>query len=238
MAARAVILGCGGPELTPGGAAVLRRGRALGVHPLRAQRRGLRRSSARLTADLRDSVGRDAPVLIDQEGGRVARLRGPDVARVGAGARRVRAAAGGDLRARAMYLRYRLIAGELRAVGIDVNCAPVLDLVRPETHAVHPQPLLRRAIPAEVAAIGPGGGRGAARRGRAAGDEAHAGAGAGGARQPPRAAGGDGGPGGARRGFRAVPGAGRPADGDDRARGLCRPSTRRRRRRSRRRWCG
>ena len=32
----------------------------------------------RLTAELRDAVGRDAPVLIDQEGGRVARLRGPD----------------------------------------------------------------------------------------------------------------------------------------------------------------
>ena len=55
--------------------------------------------------------------------------------------------------ARAMYLRYRLIAGELRAVGIDVNCAPVLDLARPETHAV----LRNRCYgddPAEVAAIG------------------------------------------------------------------------------------
>ena len=52
-----------------------------------------------------------------------------------------------------MCLRYRLIAGELRDVGIDVNCAPVLDLVRPETHAV----IRNRcygADPAEVAAIG------------------------------------------------------------------------------------
>jgi hypothetical protein len=31
----------------------------------------------RLTADLRDAVGRDAPILIDQEGGRVQRLRAP-----------------------------------------------------------------------------------------------------------------------------------------------------------------
>ena len=30
---------------------------------------------SRLTADLRDSVGREAPILIDQEGGRVARMR-------------------------------------------------------------------------------------------------------------------------------------------------------------------
>ena len=51
------------------------------------------------------------------------------------------------LRARAMRLRYRLIAGELRAVGIDVNCAPVLDLARRRDPRGHPQPLLRRAIP-------------------------------------------------------------------------------------------
>jgi beta-N-acetylhexosaminidase len=38
--------------------------------------------------------------------------------------------------ARAFWLRGRLIAGELRALGIDVNCAPVADLARPDTHAV------------------------------------------------------------------------------------------------------
>ena len=32
---------------------------------------------SKLTADLRDAVGRDVPVLIDQEGGRVARLGPP-----------------------------------------------------------------------------------------------------------------------------------------------------------------
>ena len=31
----------------------------------------------RLTGDLRDAVGRDAPILVDQEGGRVQRLRAP-----------------------------------------------------------------------------------------------------------------------------------------------------------------
>jgi beta-N-acetylhexosaminidase len=89
----------------------------------------------RLTAALREAVGRQAPVLIDQEGGRVARMRGPhwrewrpaldEVERLPEG-----------LRARAMRLRYRLIAGELAALGIDVNCAPVLDVARPESHAV------------------------------------------------------------------------------------------------------
>ena len=52
-----------------------------------------------------------------------------------------------------MRLRYRLIARELRAVGIDVDCAPVLDVVRAETHAI----IRNRCYgdkPAEVAAIG------------------------------------------------------------------------------------
>jgi beta-N-acetylhexosaminidase len=89
--------------------------------------------TAALTAALRDAVGRDAPVLIDQEGGRVARMRGPhwrdwpDVRAFVKGLTPDRAE-------RALRLRYRLIAHELRAVGIDVNCAPVLDAPQPGCH--------------------------------------------------------------------------------------------------------
>ena len=85
-----------------------------------------------LCADFREAVGRDAPITIDQEGGRVQRLRAPlardwlppldHVARAGQGAER------------AMYLRYRLIADELRGMGIDSNCAPMVDVATPETH--------------------------------------------------------------------------------------------------------
>ena len=84
----------------------------------------------RLTASLRDAVGRDAPILIDQEGGRVQRMRAPhwrewlppldQVEMTGS--------------ARAMYLRGRLIGAELLAQGIDVNCAPSADIAWPETH--------------------------------------------------------------------------------------------------------
>lgn len=86
----------------------------------------------RLTTDLRDSVGRDAPILVDQEGGRVQRLRAPywrewvapldAVEKAGANAAQV------------MALRSRVIAAELRAVGIDANCAPVADISGPDTH--------------------------------------------------------------------------------------------------------
>lgn len=83
---------------------------------------------ARLTADLREAVGRDAPVLIDQEGGRVQRMRAPHWTdfRPPLGQ-----AALGE---RAVWLHHHVLGHELRAVGIDADCAPVLDIARPETH--------------------------------------------------------------------------------------------------------
>lgn len=88
-----------------------------------------------LVGDLRESVGReDAPILIDQEGGRVARL-GPPHWRAAPAAARFGELANSD-RGRALeavYLSYRLIADELHALGISVVCAPVLDVARPET---------------------------------------------------------------------------------------------------------
>lgn len=101
----------------------------------------------RLTGDLRDAVGRDAVITVDQEGGRVQRLRGPHW--MGWPAPLDQAGAG----ARAMWLRYHLIGQELRAVGIDSNCAPTLDVAQADTH-----PFLRNRCfgtdPARVAELG------------------------------------------------------------------------------------
>lgn len=91
-----------------------------------------------LVAELRASVGRDdAPVLIDQEGGRVARLRPPHW-REAPPARRF-----GDLAltdrfvaAEAVALNSRLIAQELHALGIDVDCLPLLDVPSPGAHGI------------------------------------------------------------------------------------------------------
>lgn len=86
-----------------------------------------------LTSALRDCVGRDAPVLIDQEGGRVARLKPPHWRAWMAPLAQMEAA-GPELAARSMRLRYRLIAAELHDLGIDVNCAPVADIAEGTTH--------------------------------------------------------------------------------------------------------
>lgn len=84
-----------------------------------------------LTSDLRDAVGRDAPILVDQEGGRVQRMRAPHWREFPAPLDQM-AQASDPMRA--MWLRGRLLAADLHGAGIDVNCIPGLDLVRDETH--------------------------------------------------------------------------------------------------------
>ena len=87
-----------------------------------------------LTASLRDAVGRDAPILIDQEGGRVQRLRAPYWRDWPPPLDTVLAAPNVEVAARQMGLRARVIAAELRTVGVDANCAPVADVASDVTH--------------------------------------------------------------------------------------------------------
>jgi beta-N-acetylhexosaminidase len=83
-----------------------------------------------LIDQLRDSVEDGlAPVMIDQEGGRVARLKPPHWGE------RPPAARFGELHAEnpeaareATYLNARLIAHDLFSLGINVDCLPVLDV--------------------------------------------------------------------------------------------------------------
>ena len=85
-----------------------------------------------LCAELRASVGWHAPILIDQEGGRVQRLL-PPLGRIFLPPFE-HCKRAGQQAAKAMYLRFRIIAAELQALGLDVNCAPVADIAQPETH--------------------------------------------------------------------------------------------------------
>jgi beta-N-acetylhexosaminidase len=82
-----------------------------------------------LCADLREAAGHDALIWIDQEGGRVARLKSPEWPTWPPAARY------GELFAQqqgfgheAAYLGHRLIAHELKNIGIDADFAPVLDV--------------------------------------------------------------------------------------------------------------
>ncbi|ARC88994.1 beta-N-acetylhexosaminidase [Rhodovulum sp. MB263] len=130
----AFIAGCSGLALTPAEQAFFAETRPFGFI-LFARNVADPDQLRRLTRDLRQTVGRDAPILIDQEGGRVQRLRPPHW-RSWAPAFDQIAAAGPEGAARSMYLRARLIACELSVLGIDVDCAPVADIARPETHEI------------------------------------------------------------------------------------------------------
>jgi beta-N-acetylhexosaminidase len=131
VARGAVIFGCEGLLPNPGEAAFFRAADPWGFI-LFARNIDTPEQVKRLTGELRDAVGWEAPVLIDQEGGRVQRMRAPhwrewlppldQCERAGRSA------------ARSMYLRYRIMADELRGVGIDVNCAPCGDLAGEDTH--------------------------------------------------------------------------------------------------------
>jgi beta-N-acetylhexosaminidase len=131
MPASAAVYGCQGHELASDERAFFQDVRPFGFILL-AINRNIENPAqvAALCDQLRDSIGdANAPIFIDQEGGRVQRLRPPHWQNRPA-ARRF-----GELFDRhadhgreAAYLCARLIAHELRSVGVTVNCAPVLDV--------------------------------------------------------------------------------------------------------------
>lgn len=90
-----------------------------------------------LTDALRDLAGRDVPILIDQEGGRVARLQPPHWPLFPAGA------AFGALYDKAPIsaieaarVNAQAIALVLRGVGVNVDCLPLLDVPQPDGHGI------------------------------------------------------------------------------------------------------
>ncbi|WP_374470164.1 beta-N-acetylhexosaminidase [Phenylobacterium sp.] len=134
MTVRAAILGCSGPALTREEAAFFRDAEPWGFI-LFGRNVETPDQVRRLTDDLRAAVGRaDAPVLVDQEGGRVARLKPPHWRRFPAPRAYGRLPAA--QREEIARLGGRLIADELTAVGLNVDCAPVLDVPDPTGHEV------------------------------------------------------------------------------------------------------
>lgn len=129
----ATIFGCAGPQLLAAERAFFRDADPFGFI-LFARNVEDPDQLRRLTRDLRESVGRDAPVLVDQEGGRVQRLRAPHWREWDPPFDAVARAGSLEAAKRMMKARATVIGAELRAVGIDANCAPTADVARPETH--------------------------------------------------------------------------------------------------------
>ena len=133
MTTRALILGCAGRTLSDEEAAFFRDAQPWGFI-LFKRNIGTPDEVRALTAALRATVGRaDAPILIDQEGGRVQRMGPPHWPSYPAGGRFARLNGSGVAMA---HLGARLMAHDLAQVGINVDCAPVLDVPTAGAHDV------------------------------------------------------------------------------------------------------
>jgi beta-N-acetylhexosaminidase len=126
---KSMILGCSGKTLTPDEIRFYGDERPWGFI-LFARNIGEPEQIRDLVLSLRETVGRpEAPVFIDQEGGRVQRLRPPLAPNYPAGAALgALYRQGREAGLRAAWLLARLHAFDLTRFGITADCLPVLDV--------------------------------------------------------------------------------------------------------------
>ena len=136
MSARAFVCGCSGPVLTRDEERFLEDAAPWGLVLFSRNVEDPDQVGA-LIAEFRAAVGWAAPVLIDQEGGRVQRLRPPHWRRYPPPARfGTLHAIDEEAAEEAARLNARLIGRDLTRLGITFDCLPLLDLRLPQTHAV------------------------------------------------------------------------------------------------------
>lgn len=130
MTVKAYVSGCAGTDLAADEIALFAETQPWGLILFKRNCENPAQVAA-LTDAFRAAVGRPgAPVLIDQEGGRVQRLQPPHWDRYPPG--KVLGAVGKMSREsgkRAAWLQGRLIAADLRDIGVTVDCLPVLDVI-------------------------------------------------------------------------------------------------------------
>ena len=133
---RAFVCGCTGLTLSQDECAFLRETDPFGLILFKRNIETPAQVKA-LVASFRDCIGRDqAAVLIDQEGGRVQRLglphwrTYPPALRFGHGAQPL------EIKAKLARVAARIMAHDLRELGINVDCLPVLDVPVPGSHSV------------------------------------------------------------------------------------------------------
>lgn len=148
-----IILGLSGPVLTDGERRLLAENRPVGL--ILFARNCVEPAQVRaLVAESRAAVSAPALVLIDQEGGRVRRLRPPHWRELPpAAVYALLHARDSEHGCRAARLVARLTAADLTALGIDTNCAPVLDVPAPGAHDIIGNRAYGATVPV-IAALG------------------------------------------------------------------------------------
>ena len=136
MSVRACILSVSGETLTPGEAALFAERQPWGVI-LMGRSCATRNQVRKLVDDIWTALGRACLVFIDQEGGRVARLKSPEWPVFPRGLDYAQLyEQDPDAGLEAIWLGHRLIAHELAEMSIHADCAPVVDLPVPGAHDV------------------------------------------------------------------------------------------------------
>jgi len=135
MSIRGVIFGCSGLALTVEEKAFYRAHQPLGFIVFRRNIETPEQTRA-LIDELKACVDHTPLVLIDQEGGRVRRLRPPHWPDYPAAARFGEVATDLNEQRDLVRLGARLMAHDLFSLGINVDCAPVLDVPQPGAHDI------------------------------------------------------------------------------------------------------
>lgn len=136
MTVRACILSVSGETLTPEEAALFAEFQPWGVILMGRSCRS-RAQVSKLVDDIWSAIGRACLIFIDQEGGRVARLKSPEWPAFPRGLDYSELYdQDADAGLEAVWLGHRLIAHELSEMSIHADCAPVVDLPVPGAHDV------------------------------------------------------------------------------------------------------
>lgn len=134
--AKAFICGCAGLDLSREERAFFARERPWGLILFRRNISEPSQTTS-LIAQFRESVGDEyAPVLVDQEGGRVQRFAEPHWPKYPPAATFERLRGTMELRVAAARLAARIMAADLHKIGVTIDCMPVLDVPDPNGHAI------------------------------------------------------------------------------------------------------
>ena len=134
MSLSACITSVSGPVLLDEERAFLREAQPWGVILMGRSCVGREQVKA-LTSDIKDALGREALIFIDQEGGRVARLKAPEWPKFpAAGTYGALYDVSPEDAVEACQLGHRLMGQELYELGIQADCAPCADLRQTNTH--------------------------------------------------------------------------------------------------------
>ena len=133
---RSIIVGISGLILNKNEISILKRYLPLGII-LFSRNIKDKFQLVQLVNQIKGLLGNNCLILIDQEGGRVQRLKQPNCPNYPAleiyGKLAIKSI---KIAKRAVYLNYYLLGSDLIDIGINVNCAPCLDVISEYTHSV------------------------------------------------------------------------------------------------------